>query len=45
MEKVILDIFRELHSNGKTIVIVTHNPEIGEIGDKIIQISHGEVKY
>ncbi len=44
-EEAILDIFRELHSEGRTIVIVTHNPEIGEIGDKIIQISHGEVKY
>ncbi|MCZ7383526.1 MAG: ABC transporter ATP-binding protein [Candidatus Methanoperedens sp.] len=44
-EEAVLDIFRELHSEGRTIVIVTHNPEIGEIGDKIIQISHGEVKY
>jgi putative ABC transport system ATP-binding protein len=44
-EETVLDIFRELHSEERTIVIVTHNPEIGEIGDKIIQISHGEVKY
>ncbi|CAG0986197.1 putative ABC transporter ATP-binding protein YknY [Methanosarcinales archaeon] len=44
-EEAVLDIFRELHSQGRTIVIVTHNPEIGEIGDKIIRISHGEVKY
>ena len=44
-EEAVLDIFRELHSNGKTIVIVTHNPEIGELGDMIMQISHGEVKY
>jgi len=44
-EEAVLDIFRQLHSEGRTIVIVTHNPEIGEIGDKIIQISHGEVKY
>ncbi len=44
-EEAVLDIFRDLHSGGRTIVIVTHNPEIGEIGDKIIQISHGEVKY
>ncbi len=44
-EEAVLDIFRELHSDGRTIVIVTHNPEIGEIGDKIIQMSHGEVKY
>ncbi len=44
-EEAVLDILRELHSEGRTIVIVTHNPEIGEIGDKIIRISHGEVKY
>lgn len=44
-EESVLDIFRQLHSEGRTIVVVTHNPEIGEIGDKIIQISHGEVKY
>jgi putative ABC transport system ATP-binding protein len=44
-EEAVLDIFRELHSEGRTIVIVTHNPEIGEIGDKIIQISHGVVKF
>ena len=44
-EEAVLDIFRELHSEGRTIVIVTHNPEIGEMGDKIIRISHCEVKY
>jgi putative ABC transport system ATP-binding protein len=44
-EEAVLDIFRELHSEGRTIVIVTHNPEIGEMGDRIIHISHGEVKY
>ncbi len=44
-EEAVLEIFRELHSEGRTIVIVTHNPEIGEIGDKIIELSHGEVKY
>ncbi len=42
-EEAVLEIFRELHREGRTIVIVTHNPEIGEIGNKIIQMSHGEV--
>ena len=37
-EEVILDIFREFHSEGKTLAIVIHNPEIGEKGDKKIQI-------
>lgn len=43
-EEAVLDIFKELHSEGRTIVIVTHNPEIGEIGEKIIRLSHGEVE-
>ncbi len=33
-EEAVLDIFRYLHGEGRTIVIVTHNPEIGEIGTK-----------
>lgn len=44
-EKAVLDIFRELRRAGKTIIIVTHNPEIGDMGDRTIEISHGEVKY
>ena len=42
-EDAVLEILKELHSEGKTIVVVTHNPEIGEMGDRIIQINHGEV--
>lgn len=42
-EEAVLKIFRELHNEGRTIVIVTHNPEIGEMGNGIIEISHGMV--
>ncbi|NJD78401.1 MAG: ABC transporter ATP-binding protein [Candidatus Methanoperedens sp.] len=43
-EEAVLDIFKGLHNEGRTIVIVTHNPEIGRIGEKTIQLSHGEVE-
>ncbi len=43
-EKHILDIFRNLHKEGRTLLIVTHNPEIGEIGERVIRISHGRIE-
>ncbi len=43
-EGIVLDIFRHLHNEGRTIVMVTHNPEIGENADRIIRIHHGRVE-
>lgn len=43
-EGVILDIFRQLHLSGKTIIMVTHNPEMGENAERIIKMHHGRVE-
>ena len=37
----ILAIFDELHSRGRTIVTVTHDPAIGARADRVIRISDG----
>ena len=42
-EARVLDIFRSLHGEGKTLVVVTHDPEIGGAGQRIIALSHGKV--
>lgn len=39
----IMDVFRKLHSEGKTIVIVTHDPGVAEQCERIIEISDGEI--
>ena len=39
----IMDLFHELHSNGKTIVLITHNPELAKETDRIITISDGMI--
>lgn len=39
----IMDVFRKLHSEGKTIVIVTHDPGVAEQCERIIEISDGRI--
>jgi putative ABC transport system ATP-binding protein len=42
-ERLVLDLLRELHGQGRTIVMVTHNPELGRFADRIIRLHHGRV--
>ena len=39
----IMDVFRKLHSEGKTIVIVTHDPGVAQQCERIIEISDGRI--
>jgi putative ABC transport system ATP-binding protein len=39
----IVELFRELNGNGQTIIMVTHEPELGEKADRIIRIKDGRV--
>lgn len=40
----ILKIFEELHKRGKTILMVTHDPKIGQLTSRTIQLCDGEVQ-
>ena len=42
-EKIVLDLLRELHSEGRTILMVTHAPTIGALADRRIDFSHGHL--
>jgi len=42
-EEIILDFFKELHAEGRTIVLVTHNPELAEFADRTVRLHHGKV--
>lgn len=39
----VLRIFNELHAQGRTIVIVTHNPEIAEVLPRVVEMRDGEL--
>ncbi|MDQ5950440.1 MAG: putative transport system ATP-binding protein, partial [Patescibacteria group bacterium] len=39
----VLEIFKELHKDGQTIVMVTHEEEYGAEADKIIRLDDGRI--
>ncbi|MDA8212697.1 MAG: ABC transporter ATP-binding protein [Clostridia bacterium] len=43
-EKLVMELFRELHREGHTIVMVTHDPEVGELAQRQIRLEHGKVR-
>jgi putative ABC transport system ATP-binding protein len=44
-EQVVLDLLRELHRSGHTILLVTHSPEIGRMADRRIELAHGRLMH
>ncbi|MBQ5565977.1 MAG: ABC transporter ATP-binding protein [Clostridia bacterium] len=41
--RTIMDLFHDLHSQGKTIVLITHNPELAKETERIVTISDGNI--
>src|SRR5258708_35554883 len=44
-EDVGLQIFRELHNAGHTILMVTHDPDIARQADRRIELAHGHLQF
>ena len=42
-QEMVLEVFKNLAQTGKTVLIVTHNPEVAEYADVIIKMKDGEV--
>jgi len=42
-ERVVLGLFEQIKAEGKTIVLITHNPELGKKADKMVTLSHGNL--
>jgi putative ABC transport system ATP-binding protein len=42
-EQIILNLLRDLHAAGHTIIVVTHDPNIGRLADRRIELAHGKL--
>lgn len=42
-ENIVLEIFRQLHKEGTSMIVVTHDPEVGEEAQRIVRLEHGKI--
>ncbi|MDR1151868.1 MAG: ABC transporter ATP-binding protein [Bifidobacteriaceae bacterium] len=42
-EHIVLELFRRLHAEGTTLIVVTHDPEVAREGGREIALDHGRV--
>lgn len=42
-EMMVLEIFKKLHEAGSTIIVVTHDQEVGDEAERIITLDHGHI--
>ncbi len=42
-EEIVINLFRELHAEGHTILMVTHDSSIGRLADRRIELAHGRL--
>ena len=41
--KEIMEVFKKVHEMGKTIILITHDPNVAAYADRIIRIEDGKI--
>jgi putative ABC transport system ATP-binding protein len=42
-EQRVLDFFGQLHAEGTTLIVVTHDPKVAALGERLITLDHGRI--
>jgi putative ABC transport system ATP-binding protein len=42
-EVIVLRQLRELHAQGRTIIMVTHDPAVARLADRLLELHHGKI--
>ena len=42
-EEIVLRLLRELHQQGRTIIMVTHDPVVARLADRRVELHHGKI--
>ena len=43
-EKIVLDLFKQLHDEGTTLIVVTHDAEVGNAAQRTVMLEYGRIK-
>lgn len=43
-EEIVVDLFHQLHIEGTTLIVVTHDPEVAEVAQRMIVLRHGRIE-
>ena len=44
-EEIVVELFRKLHEEGTTLVVVTHDPEVAEVAQRTVVLRNGRVDH
>jgi putative ABC transport system ATP-binding protein len=42
-QRIVLSLLKQLHAQGHTLLMVTHDPEIAQYADRIVRLQHGRI--
>ena len=42
-EEIVVELFQKLHQEGTTLIVVTHDPEVGEVAQRRILLRNGKI--
>lgn len=43
-EELVMELFQAMHRDGHTIIVVTHDPDIGKLADRRVFLEHGSIR-
>lgn len=44
-EEIVVELFRKLHEDGTTLIVVTHDPEVAEVAQRTIVLRNGRIDH
>lgn len=42
-EHLVMELFRRMHRDGRTVIVVTHDPEVAECAERTVILDHGRL--
>ncbi len=44
-EEIVVELFRKLHEDGTTLIVVTHDPEVAEVAQRTLVLRNGKLAH